>query len=189
MYGDHTTRYVSVLVRAEGWTCSGILMTPAPPSCSSSGLRAVLHFGYDLRGRWRHWESSAVRSDRCPPQPFGLWGVDPAGRNVSGAGQHQTGHRVLHERSVRHSGCNDQKWCMYTVLCFTGRIDIISTSPPLPPAIRYDPTNVRYLWERSNLHMRLGEQKHCMDGYRKILLLLPLEEGEHFMQLSKDMAK
>lgn len=78
---------------------------------------------------------------------------------------------------------------MYTVLCFTGRIDIISTSPPLPPAIRYDPTNVRYLWERSNLHMRLGEQKHCMDGYRKILLLLPLEEGEHFMQLSKDMAK
>lgn len=57
------------------------------------------------------------------------------------------------------------------------------------PAIRYDPTNVRYLWERSNLHMRLGEQKHCMDGYRKILSLLPMEEGEHFMQLSKDMAK
>lgn len=37
--------------------------------------------------------------------------------------------------------------------------------------------------------MRLGEQKHCMDGYRRILSLLPLEEGEHFMQLSKDMAK
>uniref|UniRef100_H2U0T2 General transcription factor IIIC, polypeptide 3 n=1 Tax=Takifugu rubripes TaxID=31033 RepID=H2U0T2_TAKRU len=56
-------------------------------------------------------------------------------------------------------------------------------------AIKYDPTNVRYLWERSNLHMRLGEQKQCMDGYRKILSLLPMEEGEHFMQLSKDMAK
>ncbi|XP_075905486.1 general transcription factor 3C polypeptide 3 [Nelusetta ayraudi] len=56
-------------------------------------------------------------------------------------------------------------------------------------AIRCDPTNVRYLWERSHLHMRLGEQKHCMDGYRKILSLLPREEGEHFMQLSKDMAK
>ncbi|MEQ2163213.1 hypothetical protein GOODEAATRI_027896 [Goodea atripinnis] len=28
-----------------------------------------------------------------------------------------------------------------------------------------------------------------MDGYRKILSLLPLEDGEHFMQLSKDMAK
>ncbi|KAA8579701.1 hypothetical protein FQN60_006794 [Etheostoma spectabile] len=53
----------------------------------------------------------------------------------------------------------------------------------------YDPTNVRYVWERSSLHMRLGEHKQCMDGYRKILSLLPLEDGEHFMQLSKDMAK
>ncbi|KAK7893277.1 hypothetical protein WMY93_022429 [Mugilogobius chulae] len=56
-------------------------------------------------------------------------------------------------------------------------------------AIKYDPTNVRYLWERCNLHMRLGEHRPCMDGYRKILSLLPIEEGEHFMQLSKDMAK
>uniref|UniRef100_A0A8C6TJJ2 General transcription factor IIIC, polypeptide 3 n=1 Tax=Neogobius melanostomus TaxID=47308 RepID=A0A8C6TJJ2_9GOBI len=56
-------------------------------------------------------------------------------------------------------------------------------------AIKYDPTNVRYLWERCNLHMRQGEHKQCMDGYRKILSLLPMEEGEHFMQLSKDMAK
>lgn len=56
-------------------------------------------------------------------------------------------------------------------------------------AVKYDPTNVRYLWERCNLHMRLGEHKQCMDGYRKILSLLPREEGEHFMQLSKDMAK
>ncbi|XP_076017992.1 general transcription factor 3C polypeptide 3 [Genypterus blacodes] len=56
-------------------------------------------------------------------------------------------------------------------------------------AIKYDPTNVRYLWERCSLHMRLGEHRQCMDGYRKILSLLPLEDGEHFMQLSKDMAK
>ncbi|XP_072298115.1 general transcription factor 3C polypeptide 3-like [Eucyclogobius newberryi] len=56
-------------------------------------------------------------------------------------------------------------------------------------AIKYDPTNVRYLWERCNLHMSLGEHRPCMDGYRKILSLLPMEEGEHFMQLSKDMAK
>uniref|UniRef100_A0A672YUV2 General transcription factor IIIC, polypeptide 3 n=1 Tax=Sphaeramia orbicularis TaxID=375764 RepID=A0A672YUV2_9TELE len=56
-------------------------------------------------------------------------------------------------------------------------------------AIKYDPTNVRYLWERCSLHMRLGEHKQCMDGYRRILSLLPMEEGEHFMQLSKDMAK
>ncbi|XP_041835143.1 general transcription factor 3C polypeptide 3 [Melanotaenia boesemani] len=56
-------------------------------------------------------------------------------------------------------------------------------------AIKYDPTNVRYLWDRSSLHMRIGEHKQCMDGYRRILSLLPLEDGEHFMQLSKDMAK
>ncbi|KAF7669991.1 hypothetical protein LDENG_00090390 [Lucifuga dentata] len=56
-------------------------------------------------------------------------------------------------------------------------------------AIKYDPTNVGYLWERCSLHVRLGEHKQCMDGYRKILSLLPLEDGEHFMQLSKDMAK
>ncbi|KAM6893514.1 general transcription factor 3C polypeptide 3 [Xenentodon cancila] len=56
-------------------------------------------------------------------------------------------------------------------------------------AIKYDPTNVRYLWERSSLHMRLGEHRQCMDGYRRILSLLPMEDGEHFMQLSKDMAK
>ncbi|KAM7365490.1 hypothetical protein PAMP_016410 [Pampus punctatissimus] len=56
-------------------------------------------------------------------------------------------------------------------------------------AIKYDPTNVRYLWERSSLHMRVGEHKQCMDGYRRILSLLPMEDGEHFMQLSKDMAK
>lgn len=56
-------------------------------------------------------------------------------------------------------------------------------------AIKYDPTNVRYLWERCSLQMRLGEHKQCMDGYRRILSLLPLEDGEHFIQLSKDMAK
>lgn len=56
-------------------------------------------------------------------------------------------------------------------------------------AIKYDPTNVRYLWERSSLQMRVGDHKQCMDGYRRILSLLPQEDGEHFMQLSKDMAK
>ncbi|KAM9327635.1 general transcription factor 3C polypeptide 3 isoform 2-T2 [Pholidichthys leucotaenia] len=56
-------------------------------------------------------------------------------------------------------------------------------------AIKYDPTNVRYLWDRCSLQMRVGEHKQCMDGYRRILALLPMEEGEHFMQLSKDMAK
>ncbi|XP_057686682.1 general transcription factor 3C polypeptide 3 isoform X2 [Corythoichthys intestinalis] len=56
-------------------------------------------------------------------------------------------------------------------------------------AVKYAPTNVRYLWDRCGLLMRLGEHKQCMDGYRRILSLLPMDEGEHFIQLSKDMAK
>ncbi|XP_051915141.1 general transcription factor 3C polypeptide 3 [Hippocampus zosterae] len=56
-------------------------------------------------------------------------------------------------------------------------------------AVKYAPTNVRYLWDRCSLLMRLGEHRQCMDGYRRILSLLPMEEAEHFMQLSKDMAK
>ncbi|KAM6945794.1 general transcription factor 3C polypeptide 3 [Aplochiton taeniatus] len=56
-------------------------------------------------------------------------------------------------------------------------------------AIKHDSTNVRYLWERSSLYMQLGEHKQCMDGYRRILSLLPSEDGHHFMQLSRDMAK
>ncbi|XP_046887097.1 general transcription factor 3C polypeptide 3 isoform X2 [Hypomesus transpacificus] len=56
-------------------------------------------------------------------------------------------------------------------------------------AIKHDPTNVRYLWERSSLYMQLGEHRQCMDGYRRILSLLPPADGLHFMQLSRDMAK
>ncbi|XP_041936378.1 general transcription factor 3C polypeptide 3 [Alosa sapidissima] len=56
-------------------------------------------------------------------------------------------------------------------------------------AIKYDPTNVRFLWERSSLYEQVGEHKQAMDGYRRILNLLPPHDGEHFMQLSKDMAK
>ncbi|XP_028836738.1 general transcription factor 3C polypeptide 3 isoform X1 [Denticeps clupeoides] len=56
-------------------------------------------------------------------------------------------------------------------------------------AIKYDPSNVRYLWERSSLYEQVGEHKQAMDGYRRILNLLPPHDGEHFMQLSRDMAK
>ncbi|KAG9349390.1 hypothetical protein JZ751_027833 [Albula glossodonta] len=56
-------------------------------------------------------------------------------------------------------------------------------------AIKYDPSNVRYLWERSALYEQVGEHKQAMDGYRRILNLLPTSDGEHFMQLSRDMAK
>ncbi|XP_062865697.1 general transcription factor 3C polypeptide 3 [Trichomycterus rosablanca] len=56
-------------------------------------------------------------------------------------------------------------------------------------ALKYDSTNVRYLWERSSLYEQVGEHRQAMDGYRRILTLLPPTDGEHFMQLSRDMAK
>ncbi|XP_016420806.1 general transcription factor 3C polypeptide 3-like [Sinocyclocheilus rhinocerous] len=56
-------------------------------------------------------------------------------------------------------------------------------------AIKYDPSNVQYLWERSSLYEQVGEHKQAMDGYRRILSLLPPSDGEQFMQLSRDMAK
>ncbi|XP_041120613.1 general transcription factor 3C polypeptide 3 isoform X1 [Polyodon spathula] len=56
-------------------------------------------------------------------------------------------------------------------------------------AIKYDHSNVRYLWERCSLYEQVGEHKLAMDGYRRILNLLPPSDGEHFMQLSRDMAK
>lgn len=61
---------------------------------------------------------------------------------------------------------------------------------PYPsPAIKYNPSNVRYLWERSSLYEQVGDHKQAMDGYRRILNLLPPTDGENFMQLSRDMAK
>ncbi|XP_067298945.1 general transcription factor 3C polypeptide 3 [Pseudorasbora parva] len=56
-------------------------------------------------------------------------------------------------------------------------------------AIKYDSSNVQYLWERSSLYEQVGEHKQAMDGYRRILSLLPPSDGEQFMQLSRDMAK
>ncbi|CAM4617495.1 unnamed protein product [Lepidochelys olivacea] len=56
-------------------------------------------------------------------------------------------------------------------------------------ALKYDPTNVRYLWERSSLYEQMGDHKMAMDGYRRILNLLSPFDGERFMQLARDMAK
>ncbi|KAM9325619.1 general transcription factor 3C polypeptide 3 [Gastrophryne carolinensis] len=56
-------------------------------------------------------------------------------------------------------------------------------------ALKYNPTNVRYLWERSSLYEQVGEHKLAMDGYRRILNLLSPSDGECFMQLARDMAK
>ncbi|KAK2489896.1 hypothetical protein MC885_013088 [Smutsia gigantea] len=59
----------------------------------------------------------------------------------------------------------------------------------LNPTLKYEPTNVRYLWERSSLYEQMGDHKMAMDGYRRILNLLSPSDGERFMQLARDMAK
>lgn len=59
----------------------------------------------------------------------------------------------------------------------------------LAAALKYDPTNVRFLGERSSLYEQLGEHKMAMDGYRRILILLAPSDGERFMQLARDVAK
>ncbi|XP_073074542.1 general transcription factor 3C polypeptide 3-like isoform X3 [Manis javanica] len=56
-------------------------------------------------------------------------------------------------------------------------------------ALKYEPTNVRYLWERSSLYEQMGDHKMAMDGYRRILNLLSPSDGERFMQLARDTAK
>ncbi|XP_004868994.1 general transcription factor 3C polypeptide 3 isoform X1 [Heterocephalus glaber] len=56
-------------------------------------------------------------------------------------------------------------------------------------ALKYEPTNIRFLWERSSLCEQMGDHKMAMDGYRRILNLLPASDGERFMQLARDMAK
>lgn len=56
-------------------------------------------------------------------------------------------------------------------------------------ALKYEPTNVRYLWERSSLYEQMGDHKMAMDGYRRILNLLSPSDGDRFMQLARDMAK
>lgn len=65
----------------------------------------------------------------------------------------------------------------------------VAFSWPRRAALKYEPTNVRYLWERSSLYEQLGEHKMAMDGYRRILNLLAPSDGERFMQLARDMAK
>ncbi|XP_051560883.1 general transcription factor 3C polypeptide 3-like [Myxocyprinus asiaticus] len=55
--------------------------------------------------------------------------------------------------------------------------------------IKYDSSNVQYLWEHSSLYEQVGEHKQAMEGYPRILSLLPPSDGEQFMQLSRDMAK
>ncbi|XP_023568098.1 general transcription factor 3C polypeptide 3 [Octodon degus] len=56
-------------------------------------------------------------------------------------------------------------------------------------ALKYEPTNIHFLWERSSLCEQMGDREMAMDGYRRILNLLPASDGERFLQLARDKAK
>uniref|UniRef100_A0A8C4RBA8 General transcription factor IIIC, polypeptide 3 n=1 Tax=Eptatretus burgeri TaxID=7764 RepID=A0A8C4RBA8_EPTBU len=45
-------------------------------------------------------------------------------------------------------------------------------------AIKYAPSNMEYLWVRSGLYGQLGDHKQAMEGYKRILQLLPPSKGE-----------
>lgn len=53
-------------------------------------------------------------------------------------------------------------------------------------SLKYEPANVSYLWEGSNIYKQMDDHKMAIDGYRHILNLLPPSDGEHFMQLVTD---
>lgn len=82
VYGDHKTGYgycsnksnsdSKVIIIQIHWKLGIKTHICCSSSFSSSSLRAFLHVGYDLRGRWRRGKSCAVWSDRCPPEPVGL---------------------------------------------------------------------------------------------------------------------
>ena len=56
-------------------------------------------------------------------------------------------------------------------------------------AIRYDPKNYVYVWERCNLYETVGENKKAMEGYQQILKLLPEHEVDKYFQLARDITK
>lgn len=56
-------------------------------------------------------------------------------------------------------------------------------------AIKYDPTNMVYMWARCDLYEKLNDRKKAMEGYQQILSLLPKENGQKYLQLARDMTK
>uniref|UniRef100_UPI00358EFD87 general transcription factor 3C polypeptide 3 isoform X2 n=1 Tax=Myxine glutinosa TaxID=7769 RepID=UPI00358EFD87 len=56
-------------------------------------------------------------------------------------------------------------------------------------AIKYAPSKTEYLWVRSGLYGQLGDHKQAMEGYKRILQLLPPSKGEEYMKLTRDMAR
>ena len=61
---------------------------------------------------------------------------------------------------------------------------------PLTVAIKHSKENkVEYLWARCGLHERLGETKKVFEGYQQILKVLPHNNAEKYVVLSRDITK
>ncbi|XP_041359520.1 general transcription factor 3C polypeptide 3-like isoform X2 [Gigantopelta aegis] len=56
-------------------------------------------------------------------------------------------------------------------------------------AIKADPNNMEYVWQKCSLHEQLGEHRKALDGYQHILKILPPDSGSHYMQLARSMTK
>ncbi|KAG8199237.1 hypothetical protein JTE90_003664 [Oedothorax gibbosus] len=57
-------------------------------------------------------------------------------------------------------------------------------------AIRNEPSNVSFLWERCNLYEQVGERKRALAGYEQILKHLnDPEEGEKCVDIAREIAK
>ncbi|XP_067129558.1 general transcription factor 3C polypeptide 3 [Centruroides vittatus] len=56
-------------------------------------------------------------------------------------------------------------------------------------AIKYDPENIHYLWERCKLYEQLGERKKALIGYEAILKQLKPEQEQQYVQLSRETTK
>ncbi|GFR28158.1 general transcription factor 3C polypeptide 3 [Trichonephila clavata] len=57
-------------------------------------------------------------------------------------------------------------------------------------AIRNEPTNVNFLWERCNLHEQVGDRKRALFGYELILKnLSDPDDGEKCVDMAREIAK
>lgn len=56
-------------------------------------------------------------------------------------------------------------------------------------AIKYEPENIHFLWERCKLYEQLGERKKALNGYEAILKHLKPEQEQQYIQLSRETAK
>ena len=58
-----------------------------------------------------------------------------------------------------------------------------------PSAVKYDKTNIQYLWARCDLHEKQGNKEKALEGYEEILLLIPDDQPDKYYELARDVTK